>query len=110
MDSVQLTIVAKDGELRFKVHPKPRAKRTAIVGIREHDGALEVALAAPPVDGAANAELTLALARVLGVTKAAVRIVHGESSRAKLVAVRGLDESELRGRLTASAKPARRSR
>lgn len=97
----QLAIVAKDGELRFEVHAKPRAKRTAIIGVREHDGALEIALAARPVDGAANAELIFALARVLGVTKASVRIVRGESSRAKLVSVRGLEESELRRRLTA---------
>lgn len=97
----QLAIAAKDGELRFEVHAKPRAKRTVILGVRDHDGALEVALAAPPADGAANAELTRALARVLGVTKAAVRIVRGESSRTKVVAVRGLDESELRSRLTA---------
>jgi uncharacterized protein (TIGR00251 family) len=93
-----LTVVAKDGELRFEVHAKPRAKRTSIVGVRAHDGALEVALAAPPVDGAANAELVRALALALGVPKASVRIVRGEGSRTKLVAVRGLDEGELRAR------------
>lgn len=94
-----LTIVATDGELRFAVHAKPRAKRTSILGARAHDGALEVALAAPPVDGAANAELVKALAEALGVPKGCVRIVRGEGARAKLVAVRGVEEADLRARL-----------
>jgi uncharacterized protein (TIGR00251 family) len=94
-----LTIVPKDGELRFEVHAKPRAKRTSIVGIRAHDGALEVALAAPPVDGAANAELLAAISAALGVPRANVRIVRGEGSRRKLVAVRGLEDGELRARV-----------
>ena len=94
-----LTVVAKDGELRFEVHAKPRAKRTSIGGVRAHDGALEVALAAPPVDGAANAELLAAISAALGVPRANVRIVRGEGSRTKLVAVRGLDEGELRARV-----------
>jgi len=34
---------------------KPRASKSRILGVRE--GMLEVALAAPPVDGEANAEL-----------------------------------------------------
>ena len=94
-----LAVVAKDGELRFEVHAKPRAKRTSIVGVRSHDGALEVALAAPPVDGAANAELVKALALALGIPKRSARIVRGEGARTKLVGVSGLNEGELRERL-----------
>jgi uncharacterized protein (TIGR00251 family) len=102
---VPLAIVAKDGELRFEVHAKPRAKRTSILGVRAHDGALEVAIAAPPVDGAANAELVAGLARALGVPKGSVRIARGEGSRTKLVAVQGLDEEELRALLQPANGP-----
>jgi uncharacterized protein (TIGR00251 family) len=94
-----LTVVAKDGELRFEVHAKPRAKRTSIIGVRAHDGALEVALAAPPVDGAANVELVKLLARALGVPKANLRIVRGEGAHTKLVAVIGLDARDFHARL-----------
>jgi uncharacterized protein (TIGR00251 family) len=97
--SPALTVVAKDGELRFEVHAKPRAKRTSIVGVRVHDGVLEVALAAPPVDGAANAELVKALAHALGMPKRSVRIVRGEGARTKLVGVSDIGEDELRARL-----------
>jgi uncharacterized protein (TIGR00251 family) len=94
-----LVVVAKDGELRFEVHAKPRARRTSILGVRAHDGALEVALAAPPVDGAANVELVRVLAAALDVPKARVRIVRGEGARAKLVSVSGLEGDEMRARL-----------
>jgi uncharacterized protein (TIGR00251 family) len=92
-----LHITRKDGALRLRVHGKPRSKRSAVVGERE--GALEVALAAPPVDGAANDELVRVLSAVLGVPRRAIRIASGEGSRHKLVDVEGLTEDELRARL-----------
>jgi uncharacterized protein len=92
-----VNLVVKDGEVRFEVHAKPRAKRSAIVGARELG--LEVALAAPPVDGAANAELVAVLARAFGVSKSSVRIVRGGGGRNKLVAVAGISEIEVRERI-----------
>ena len=56
---------------------------------------LEVAVAAPPVDGAANAELVATLARALRLAKSQVTIVGGESSRLKRVSLRGITEPEL---------------
>ncbi len=90
----------KDGSVRFEVHAKPRAKKSRIVGPR--GDALEVALAAPPVDGAANEELVRLLAEVLGVPKRSVAILRGETSQKKLVAVGDLDPSVLLARLTES--------
>jgi uncharacterized protein (TIGR00251 family) len=90
--------VAKEG-VRFEVHAKPRAKRSALVGVRE--GALDVAIGAPPVEGAANAELIAFLAGALGVAKRDVVLVRGEGSRTKLVEVRGLTPDEVRARLAA---------
>jgi uncharacterized protein (TIGR00251 family) len=81
------------------VHAKPRAQKSRLVGVRE--GRLEVSLAAPPVDGAANAELVATLAKALGVRKGAVSIVRGEAGRAKLVEVAGLTEDEVCARLRA---------
>ncbi len=46
---------------------QPRASRTRVVG--EHDGLLKIQLAAPPVDGEANAALLEFLARQLGVPR-----------------------------------------
>ena len=61
----------------------PNAKRTAADGL--HDGALRLRLAAPPVDGKANAQLLGWLADELGCAKRAVTLLRGDASRRKQV-------------------------
>ncbi len=73
---------------RIVVHVAPRAGRTEIAG--RHGDAIRVRVAAPPVDGAANAELTRFLAERLGVPRQAVAIVSGVTSRRKTVEIAGL--------------------
>ena len=72
----------------------PRAAVTAIVGV--HGERLKVSLAAPPVDGAANAELVAFFARALGVPKRDVAIVAGETSRRKTLAIAGVTTAQVR--------------
>jgi uncharacterized protein (TIGR00251 family) len=82
----------------------PRAKRSAVAGTR--GDAWLVRLQAPPVDGAANEELMTLLAEVLGVSKRAVSIVSGETSRQKRVQVIGIGAEAAHERLSiASAGP-----
>ena len=83
----------KDRRLTFNVRVVPRASRSEIVG--EHDGALRVRLAAPPVDGAANEELIRILARAFRLSSASVAIVAGPSSKLKRVAVDGVSPEAL---------------
>lgn len=90
-----LVVEERDGAVRFTVRVSPRASREAILGV--HDGALKVALTAPPVDGAANAALIALLAKKLGVPKGGVRIASGESSRTKVVSVEGSSVGDVRG-------------
>ena len=75
------------GVIRFAVHLQPRASDTAIVGL--HGDALKVRVQAPPVDGAANDALVELLARLLHLRSSDVRIVAGQTSRRKVVEVRG---------------------
>lgn len=63
----------------------PNARATVVVGL--HDDALRVKLAAPPVDGKANAALTAWLAAELGLAKRAVRLRRGETARHKQVEI-----------------------
>ena len=81
----------------IEVRVIPRAGRAGIAGTR--DGALLVRLNAPPVEGAANAELVETLARALSVPRRAVTIVSGERSRQKRVKVDGIAESQARMKL-----------
>lgn len=96
-----LLVTEKDGTVRFAVHAKPRAKKSAIVGVSQ--GALEVALAAPPVDGAANDELVRFLSKALGLPKRGVTLLAGEGSRHKRIAVTGLAPEEVVARLALGA-------
>lgn len=78
----------EDGDaVVFRVRVAPRASQSAVLGV--HDGALKVALTAPPVDGAANAALVELLAKVLGVAKRDVTLEQGHTSRSKRFRVRG---------------------
>ena len=76
------------------VHVQPRASRSEVVGT--HGAALKVRLLAPPVDGAANEALVTLLAEALGVPRRDVRIVHGATSRAKVVEIEGTTADAVR--------------
>lgn len=93
-----MKLVDVGGGVRFEVWAKPRAKQSRIVGDR--GDAVEISLAAPPVDGAANEELVRVLASVLDVPKRAVTIVRGDTSQRKLVEVAGVTAEEARRRLS----------
>ncbi len=76
----------------------PRASRSAIGGMRGE--ALLVRLKAPPVEGAANAELIHVVAAALDVPVRSVSIVGGEHARQKRVAVRGIDRAQAEAKLS----------
>jgi len=82
-----------DGQTIFAVRVAPRASRDAIEG--EYQGALKVRLTAPPLDGRANEALRRLLAESLNVPVSAVRIVAGEKSRTKRVAVAGVSRAQV---------------
>lgn len=82
------------GGARLTIRVKPRASKSRLVGARE--GALEVAVAAPPVDGEANAELVAFLSKALGLPKSALAVISGGSSRMKVLQVSGRSAPELR--------------
>lgn len=78
----------------------PRAPRTRVDGTR--GGAILVRLATPPVDGAANDALVAFLSEALALPRRNIRIVTGEKSRDKRVAIAGMDEQAALRRLLGS--------
>lgn len=86
-----------DDDVVLRVWAKPKASRTKILGVRE--GALEIALAAPPVDGAANETLLKFLQKTTGLTSARVELIQGETSRHKRVRLRGAERAVIAERL-----------
>jgi uncharacterized protein len=70
-----------EAAISLRLHIQPGARRSEIQGL--HGGALKVRLAAPPLDGRANAELTRFLATAFEVPQRNVELISGESSRQK---------------------------
>lgn len=88
-----MNIVENDGSVTFTVRVVPRASRSEIIG--EHDGALKVRIASPPVDGAANAELIKLLAKQFGVSKSNVEIIGGQTSKTKQIRINGITAAQI---------------
>jgi len=72
-------------EVQLTLHVQPGAKCTGAAGT--YGDALKFRLAAPPVDGKANAELLRYLAGAFGVPQRNVTLVHGDFSRKKIVRI-----------------------
>jgi len=73
-----------DGWL-LSVRVQPGASRTEVVG--EYGEQLRIRLQAPPVDGKANVALERYVADELGLPRARVRVLRGQSSRSKVLLV-----------------------
>ncbi len=82
---------------RIAIRVIPRARRSEIAGRR--GDAILVRLAAPPVDGAANAALIAYLAERLDIPQRQIAIVRGAAARDKTVAIEGLMPAEIARRL-----------
>lgn len=83
-----------------RLRVSPGAKTTALGG-PYGEGAVKLSVAAPPVEGRANAEVARFFAGLLGVPRSGVEVVRGARGRDKTVLVRGADEAEVRARLNA---------
>jgi len=79
---------------RLVVHVVPRAKRTEVAG--RHGDAIKIKLKAPPVDGAANAELVRFIAERLDVPRSDVTITAGRTGRRKTLEIAGIAAAALR--------------
>lgn len=77
----------RDGKLTLTLHIQPGARRTEIAGL--HGDALKIRVAAPPVEGAANAALLDFLKKTFAVPAAGITLKHGASGRHKVVEIAG---------------------
>ena len=79
----------QDGVLILTCHAQPGARKDEITGL--HRDALKIRVAAPPVDGKANAHLLAFIAKTFGVRKRDVELLSGDTSRHKRIAVHNLN-------------------
>lgn len=72
--------------MKLKIKVVPNAKMSQIAGWRGEE--LKIKIAAPPVAGQANWELIRFLAEEFWLNKNQVEILHGQTSRNKLVEIK----------------------
>ena len=83
--------------VRLTLRVQPKAGRSRVVG--RQGAALKVQVAAPPVDGAANAAVIDLVAAWLGVPRRRVALLQGERGRDKVVEVTADDPAALAARI-----------
>jgi len=82
---------------RLAVRVTPKGGRDAVDGWSADEAGrpvLKVRVSAAASDGAANAAVTVLIAKALKVPKSAVRIAGGETSRVKRLEIDGADEAD----------------
>jgi uncharacterized protein (TIGR00251 family) len=79
------------------VRAQPGARRAGVQG--EQNGALKVAVTAPPEDGRANQALVEMLREALGLKRSQVELLSGPTSRDKRFLIRGVAREALEKRL-----------
>jgi len=75
------------------IYVQPRASRDQLVGVQGDE--LKVRLAAPPVEGAANAACCAFFAKLCRLPKSQVSLVAGESSRHKRLLLAGANAASV---------------
>ena len=75
-------------EVVLDIIVSPKSSRSRI--IIEDDDKIRVYLHSPPADGKANAECISLFSRKLRTAKSNIRIVKGEKSRSKRIAIKGI--------------------
>ena len=81
----------------LRVHVIPNARSDVVVG--EHGGAVKVKLRAPAVEGKANEALVRFLAEQLKLSRNAIVLKRGATSRDKIIEIHGLSEEDVCRRL-----------
>lgn len=93
LDLGALCITERDGGVVLAVRVSPGASRARVFGV--HDGALKLAIVAPPEKGRANRELLATLALACSLPVGQLELLGGNASRTKTVLVRGISRARL---------------
>jgi len=69
--------------MKIKIYIQPNSKKSGYAGV--YDGLPKLKITAPPVDGAANAEIIKIFSKLLNIPKSDIVISSGQVSRIKIL-------------------------
>lgn len=99
----QIEVLPDADGVRIAIKVVPGASRSKVQGVWQR--ALRVAIAAPPENGKANAEVVEFIAKLFGVRRRDVTIVRGMTNPHKTIAIQGIDIQTARLRIANALKP-----
>lgn len=88
------------GGVVLPVQAQPGARRNGVTGV--HAGRLKVAVTQAPEKGKANKALIEVLSEALGLKRAQIRLMSGETAGLKKFVVAGVDKAALGERVEAA--------
>jgi uncharacterized protein len=74
-----------DAAIVLEIYAQPGAKRSEVAGV--HGDAVKMRIAAPALEGKANAALLAFVAEIFGVPRKNVTLIHGARGRRKTVRI-----------------------
>ena len=90
--------MVKEEQTTIVIQVQPNARQDQVTLFE--DGTWHLRIAAPPTQGKANRELIRFLSDVLGVARSNLTIEKGVTSRSKVIAVKGLTQSQVTEKLS----------
>lgn len=69
--------------MKIKIYIQPNSKKSGYAGV--YGGIPKLKITAPPVDGAANAEIIKIFSKLLNIPKSDIIISSGQASRLKIL-------------------------
>ncbi len=88
----------------LNIRAVPNAGRDACAGLMADGITWKIRLAAPAIDGRANAALIVCLAKLLDVPRGSVTLTAGATSRSKRIRIENLSDEEATARLLQNVK------
>jgi uncharacterized protein len=95
-DTNILKLTKLENGIRFGIKVVPNSSKCEISGIIEES--LKIKLDVPPVEGKANEKCIKFLSKLLGVPKTSITIISGETSKNKILFIKG-DAEELSSKI-----------
>ena len=80
-------------DIIVKVKIVPGSSKNKIIGT--YNGALKIAITAPPVEGKANKKCIAYLAKYFDIAKSKIEIISGQTSKNKLIKIYDISQKEI---------------
>lgn len=85
----ELNVKENQEGVSFKIRVQPRSSRNKVAGV--YGDSLKISITSPPVDGEANDNCILFIAKLFDISRSQVTITAGLTNRTKTIKISGIN-------------------